>query len=32
MREISELVRELSISAPLLYQWRKYEEFGQEVF
>jgi transposase len=29
----SELVRELSISAPLLYQWRKeYEEFGQEVF
>jgi transposase len=29
----SELVRELSISAPLLYQWRKeYEEFGQGSF
>jgi transposase len=34
MREqISELVRELSISAPLYHQWRKeYEEFGQGSF
>jgi transposase len=29
---ISELARELGITAPQLYKWRKREEFGQGSF